>query len=101
MQYHSHHVILKLCSIILRMNFDGPILGKIDSMYKWMMSSADFDFIRMASKYEECGSIHVKFHLNPLLDHSNGPIQSKHIPSNDLCGIGKCLLSYLTLCVAC
>ena len=83
------------------MNFEGPILGKIDSMYEWMMSSADFDFIRMASKNEERRSIHVKIHLNPPLDHSKGPTQSRHIPLNGLCGIDKCLLSYLTLCVAC
>ena len=66
-----------------------------------MMSSTDFDFIGMASKNEECRSIHVKIHLNPLLDLSKGPMQSRQIPSKGLCIIGKCLLSYLTFCVAC
>ena len=79
------------------MNFDGPILGKIDSMYECMTSSANFDFIGVANKYEECRSIQVKIHLNPLLVHSKGPTQSKHIPLKGLCGIGKCLLSYLIL----
>ena len=65
------------------------------------MLSADFDFIKMASKNEECRSIHVKIHLNPLLDLSKGPMQSRQIPSKGLCGISKCLLSYLTLCMAC
>ena len=79
------------------MKFDGPILGRIDSIYECMMSSTDFDFLGVASKYKECRSIQVKIHLNPLLVHSKGPTQSKHIPSKGLCGIGKCLLPYLTL----
>ena len=83
------------------MNCDYPILGRIVSIYKCITSSADFDFIGVAIKYEECRSIQVKIHLYPLLVHSNGPTQSKHIPSKGLCGIGKCLLSYLTLWVAC
>ena len=100
MQYFSYHVIFKLFHFPLS-NFDSPILGKIDLMFKWMTSSADFDFIRTASKYEDCRSIHVKIHLNTILDHFKGLTQSRHIPSNGLCGIGKHLLSYLTLCVAC
>ena len=43
-----------------------------------MTSSADFDLIGVAIKYEECRSIQVKIHLNPLLIRSNGPTQSKH-----------------------
>ena len=101
MQYFSHCVILNSVPLSIKMNFEGPILGKIDLMYEWMESSADFDFIGMASKYEECRSIHVKIHLNPLLDCSKGPSQSRHMPSNGLYGIGKRLLSYSTLCVAC
>ena len=97
MQCFSYHVILNSVPLSIKMNFTGPILGMIDSMYEWMMSSADFDFIGMASKYKECRSIHFKIHLNPLLDCSKGPTQSRHIPSNGLCGIGKCLLSSLTL----
>ena len=63
----------------VKMNFEGQILGKIDSMYEWMTSSADFNFIGMASKYKECRSIQVKIHLNPLLVHSKGPTQSRHM----------------------
>ena len=79
------------------MNCDGPMCGRIVSIYECMTSSADFNLIGVAIKYEECRSIQVKIHLNPLLMHSNGPTQSKYIPSNGLCGISKCLLSYLTL----
>ena len=79
------------------MNCDGPIHGRMVLIYKCMMLSADFNLIGVAIKYEECRSIQVKIHLNPLLVCSNGPTQSKHIPSNGLCGIRKCLLSYLTL----
>ena len=74
------------------MNCDDPILGRMVLIYDCMTSSADFDLIGVAIKYEECRSIQVKIHLNPLLVRSNGPTQSKHIPSKDLCGIGKCLL---------
>ena len=62
----------------VKMNFDGPILGKIDTIYVCMTSSADFDFIGVANKYEECRSIQVRIHLNPLLVHSKVPIQSRH-----------------------
>ena len=79
------------------MKFDGPILGTVDLIYECMTSSADFDLIGIASKNKECRSIQVKIHLNPLLVHSKGPTQSKHIPSKGLCGMGKCLLLYLTL----
>ena len=79
------------------MNCDGPILGNIVSMYECITSSADFDFIGVAIKYEGCRSIQVKIHLHPLLVRSSGPTQSRHMPSKGLCGIGKCLLSYLTL----
>ena len=81
----------------VRINCDDPIHGRMVLIYECMMSSADFDLIGVAIKYEECRSIQVKIHLNPLLVHSNGPTQSKHIALNGLCGIGKCLLSYLTL----
>ena len=81
----------------VRMNCNGPICGRMVSIYECMMSSADFDLIGVAIKHEECRSIQVKIHLNPLLVQSNGPTQSKHIPSDGLCEIDKCLLSYLTL----
>ena len=47
----------------VRMNCDGQILGRIVLIYECMMSSADFDFIGVAIKYEECRSIQVKIHL--------------------------------------
>ena len=83
--------------LFVRMNCDGPIHGRMVSIYECMTSSADFNLIGVAIKYEECRSIQVKIHLNPLLVCSNGSTQSKHIPSNGLCEIAKCLLSYLTL----
>ena len=64
-------------------------------------SSADFNFMGTASKYNECRSMQVNIHLKPHLDLSSGPKQSKLRPSNGLSGIGRCLLSYLTLWVAC
>ena len=92
-------IVLLLNSVPLsvRMNCDGPIHVRMVLIYECMTSSVDFNLIGVAIKYEKCRSIQVKIHLNPLLVHSNGPTQSKHIPLNSLCGIGKCLLSYLTL----
>ena len=66
--------------------------GRMVLIYECMTSSADFDLIGVTIKYEECRSIQVKIHLNPLLLHSNGPTQSKRIPLDGLRGIGKCLL---------
>ena len=96
---NTSFIVSFLNSVLLsiKMNCNGPILGRIVLIYKCMMSSADFDFIDVAIKYEECRSIQVKIHLYPLLVHSNGQTQSKHMPSKGLCGIGTCLLSYLTL----
>ena len=88
---------LNSISLSVRMNCDGPIHGRMVSIYECMTSSADFNLIGIAIKYEECRSKQVKIHLNPLLICSNGPTQSKHIPLKGLCGNGKCLLSYLTL----
>ena len=54
-----------------------------------MTSLADFDFMGTAIMNEECRSIQVNIHVKFLLDLSNGPTQSKQIPSNGLFGIGK------------
>ena len=43
--------------------------------------------------------IHVKIHLNHLLDLSKGPMQARQIPSKGLCDVGKCLLSYFVICM--
>ena len=81
----------------IKMNLDGAICGKIVSMSVCITSSADFDFMGTASKNDECRSMQVNIHLKPRLDLSNGPTQSRQILSKGLSGIGKCLLSYLTL----
>ena len=73
-QYITHCVILELCSIIVKMNLDGPICGRIVSTETCITSSADFDFMGTANKNDECRSMQVNIHLKPHLDLSNGPM---------------------------
>ena len=85
----------------IKMNLDGPIFGRIVSTQACITSSADFDFMGTAIRNDECRSMQVNIHLKPHLDLSNEPTQSKQMPSKGLFGMGRCLLSYLILCIVC
>ena len=85
----------------IKMNLDGPICSSIVSTYACITSSADFDFMGTAIRNDECRSMQVNIHLKPHLDLSNGPMQSRQMLLKGPLGMGRCLLSYLILCVAC